>query len=66
MATVTNPTMEYIEKLDKLESEFLKLKKENIGKSLSVPISLKGVWKGIKVSEKDIAEAKKSLFRGMK
>jgi hypothetical protein len=53
-------------KLEKIEKELLKLKK---GASFGLPkkiISLKGILKGIKITEKDIKEAKKSLFKEIK
>ncbi|OGZ46949.1 MAG: hypothetical protein A3J54_01930 [Candidatus Ryanbacteria bacterium RIFCSPHIGHO2_02_FULL_45_13b] len=62
MITVINSTITYAEKLEKLEKELLKLKKGS-KQSLSAPISLKGIWKGVQVSEADIGKAKKSLFR---
>jgi hypothetical protein len=53
-------------KLEKIEKELLKLKK---GAGFGLPkkiISLKGILKGIKITEKDIKEAKKSLFKEIK
>ena len=61
MITVINSTITYAEKLEKLEKELLKLKKGS-KQSLSAPISLKGIWKGVQVSEADIGKAKKNLF----
>lgn len=52
------------EKLEKLEKELLKLKKEGGKQPAGVPISLKGTLKKTKVTEKDISAAKKSLFKG--
>lgn len=53
-------------KLEKLENELLKFKKGG-GFDLSKKIiSLKGILKGIKVSEEDIKKAKKSLFKEVK
>jgi hypothetical protein len=54
---------EALTKLEKLEKEILKIKK---GGGFEFPkkiISLKGVLKGIKISEKDIKKAKKSLIK---
>lgn len=65
MATTINSTIAYVEKLEKLEKELLKLKKDS-KQSLSAPISLKGIWKGVRISEKDIIKAKKNLFKGIK
>jgi len=53
-------------KLEKIEKEILKFKK---GGGFGLPkkiISLKGILKGIKITEKDIKEAKKSLFKEVK
>jgi len=53
-------------KLEKIEKEILKIKK---GISFGLPkkiISLKGILKGIKITEKDIKETKKSLFKEVK
>lgn len=66
MATTTDSTIKYIEKLDKLEGDLLKLKKKSMERFPSVPISLKGVWKGIRISEKDTTKAKRNLFKGTK
>jgi hypothetical protein len=54
-----------VEKLDKLEKEILKIKKGVFGFSQK-PISLKGILKGAKITEKDIEKAKKSLFKAIK
>jgi len=53
-------------KLEKLEKEILKIKKGVKFKLPKKPISLKGILKGIKISEKDIQKAKKSLFKEIK
>ncbi|MBU2579098.1 hypothetical protein KKA09_03210 [Patescibacteria group bacterium] len=53
---------EYIKKLENLEKELLKIKKGERLFFLKKPISLKGILKGIKISLKDIEEAKKSVF----
>ena len=53
---------EYTKKLDKIEKDLLKLKTEG---SFGLPkrtISLKGIT----ITEKDIEQAKKSLFKGVK
>jgi hypothetical protein len=60
---MTNQTLT---RLEKIEKEILKLKK---GVGFGLPkkiISLKGILKGIKITEKDIKEAKKSLFKEVK
>jgi len=53
-------------KLEKLEKEVLKLKKEGIFELPPKLISLKGILKGVKITEKEIKEAKKSLFKEIK
>lgn len=53
-------------KLEKLEKELLKLKKGGNFKLPKKTVSLKGILKGIKVTEKDIKKAKKSLFKEIK
>ena len=60
--TINSTTTLYVEKLGKLEKELLKLKKGS-KQSPSAPISLKGIWKGVQISETDIGKAKKGLFR---
>lgn len=53
----------YQQKLEELEKEILKLKK---GGGFKLPlkiISLKGILKGVKITEEDIEKAKKSLFK---
>jgi len=63
---------EYTKKLDKIEKDLLKLKTEGVSvclNALGLPkrtISLKGILKGITITEKDIEQAKKSLFKGVK
>ena len=60
MGTVTHDsTIEYLEKLDKLEHEFLKFKKRGTRQSSFIPVSLKGILKGVRITEKDLAAAKK-------
>jgi len=53
-------------KLEKLEKELLKLKKEGGFKLPKKIISLKGILKGIKITGEDIEKAKKSLFKEIK
>ena len=53
-------------KLEKLENELLKLKKEGEFESPKKVISLKGIIKGVKIIEEDIQKAKKSLFKKIK
>ncbi len=53
-------------KLEKLEKEILKLKKGGTFLGPKKIISLKGILKGVKISEKEIEKAKKSLFKKIK
>jgi hypothetical protein len=53
-------------KLEKIEKELIKLKKEADFGLPKKTISLKGILKGIKITEKDIKESKKSLFKEVK
>ena len=49
-------------KIESIEKELHNLKNIVLSKSKKNIISLKGILKGIKISEEDIADAKKSLF----
>lgn len=49
--------------LEKIESEIHDLKMKL--KAQSKPLKLKGVWKGVEITEEDIEEAKKSLFKNV-
>jgi len=57
---------EVLTKLEKLEKEILKIKKGSEFKLPKKSISLKGILKGVKITEKDIQKAKKSLFKEIK
>jgi hypothetical protein len=59
-------SQQILTKLEKLEQEILKMKKGTIVKIPKKLVSLKGILKGVKVSEQDIQRAKKSLFREIK
>ena len=50
-------------RIESLESEIEKLKKWTLPKRKKKIVSLKGMLKGIKFTEEEIKEAKKSLFR---
>lgn len=52
-----------IKRIESLESEIEKLKRWTLPKRKRKIVSLKGMLKGIKFTEEDIHEAKKSLFR---
>lgn len=63
MASQIATKIQYQQKLEQLEKEILKLKN---GPNFAFPykiISLKGILKGIKITEQEIKKAKKSLFR---
>lgn len=53
--------MNIVQELEKIESEIHNLKVKL--KAQSKPLKLEGIWKGIEISEEDIDEAKKSLFK---
>ena len=53
-------------KLEKLETEVLKLKKGGVFELPKKIISLKGILKGIKFTETDIKKSKQSLFKEIK
>jgi len=55
----------YAEKLNKLEIEIIKLKK-NVKIIPKSPLSLKGILKGLNITDKDIKQARRSLFKGIK
>jgi len=57
---------EVLTKLEELEKEILKIKKGSKFKLPQKIISLKGILKGVKITEKEIQEAKKSLFKEIK
>jgi len=59
-------SQQILTKLEKLELEILKMKKGTIVRIPKKLVSLKGILKGVKVSEKDIQRAKKSLFKEIK
>ncbi len=50
-----------IKKLEKIESEVIRLKKTI--KNKQQPLKLGGIWAGIEVSAEDFESAKKSLFK---
>lgn len=54
--------MNIVQELEKIESEIHNLKVKL--KTASKPIKLKGIWKGLEVTEEDIENAKQSLFKG--
>lgn len=62
MNTKTLASVIYTKKLAKIERDVLELKKGTPFRSKSF-ISLRGIIKGIRVSEKEIGRAKKSLFK---
>jgi len=49
-------------KIENIENELHKLKTIILSKPKKTLVSLKGILKEIKIDEKDIQEAKKSLF----
>jgi hypothetical protein len=59
-------SQQILTKLEKLEQEILKMKKGKVIRTPKKLISLRGILKGIRVSEKDIQKARKSLFKEIK
>lgn len=62
MATETLTQFQYQQQIDILEKDLLKLKKGGFVLPKKT-ISLKGILKGIQITEQDISSAKKSLFK---
>jgi hypothetical protein len=59
-------SQQILTKLERLEQEILKMKKGTIIRTSKKLVSLKGILKGVKVNDKDIQRAKKSLFKEIK
>jgi len=58
-------TIEILRKVESIEKEIKDLKLtllKNITPSTRKPITLKGVLKGVEVTEEDVSSAKKSLY----
>ncbi|MDI6803584.1 MAG: hypothetical protein QME58_07030 [Bacteroidota bacterium] len=53
--------MNIVQELEKIESEIHNLKVKI--KAQPKPIKLEGIWKGLEITEEDIENAKKSLFK---
>ncbi len=56
----------YLKRLDRVEKDLLKLKKESGYGMPKHSISLKGILSGIEITDKEIEQAKKSLFKQLK
>ncbi|MGD0624788.1 MAG: hypothetical protein ABSB32_08720 [Thermodesulfobacteriota bacterium] len=59
------PTMEILEKIETIEKDVMDLKLivlKKLAPTGTKVISLKGILKGVKVSDEDIAAARKSLY----
>ena len=52
-----------IKKLEKIEKEIFQFKKSAGFGAGKIVVSLKGILKGVTITEKDIKGAKKSLFK---
>ena len=65
MAVQTISPTEYITKVEKLENETLKLKKSVNFVFFKKIFSLKGILKNIKITEKDIKQSRKGLFKNL-
>lgn len=65
MAIQTISSTKYLEKIEELEKEILKFKKSlDLGFPKKL-VSLKGILKGVKITEKEITRAKKGLFKNL-
>ncbi len=65
----TESTVDMLHKIENIEKQVMDLKLsvlKNMTPSENKVISLKGILKGINISEKDIAAAKKSLYGKVK
>ncbi len=51
------------DRLDAVERELAEIKATLSTSQSPRVVKLKGIWKGLRVSESDIAEAKRSLFK---
>ncbi|MDP2668593.1 MAG: hypothetical protein Q8P07_02050 [bacterium] len=56
-------TQTIVKKIEKVEKQLFELKQGSWFSFAKQPISLKGAFKKIKISEKDLKSAKKSLFQ---
>ena len=65
MVTQTIPPIKYFEKIEKLEKEILKFKKSPVFGFPKKTLSLKGILKSIKITEKDITKSRKGLFKNL-
>lgn len=52
-----------VTRIDAIQQELEQLRKTLAHQAAGRKTKLKGLWKGIEVTEEDIAEAKKSVFR---
>jgi len=50
-----------IQSLEKIEAEILAIKEKL--KAKSKPVKLEGIWKGLEISDEDIVEAKRAIFK---
>lgn len=57
--------IEYQTKIEKVEQEILQLKKSVFAFPKKI-VSLKGILKGVQITEGEIEQSKKSLFREIK
>jgi len=57
-----NQTIQLIKKLDKIEKQLFKIKKEKFF-PFKINISLRGILKGVNITDQDIQKAKKSIFK---
>lgn len=55
--------LEYAKKIDKIEKDLIQLKRGSTFQFPKASISLRGILKGIEITNQDIQAAKKSLFK---
>jgi hypothetical protein len=55
--------MKIEDRLSAIEKELAEIKMTLSSSRTPRVVKLKGLWKGLKISEEDIAEAKRSLFK---
>ena len=59
----TKVTSYVVARIDATQQELEQLRKTLTHQAVGRKTKLKGLWKGIEVTEEDIAKAKKSVFR---
>jgi hypothetical protein len=52
-------------RVELLEREIEEIKRRLLASAKPEPVSLRGIWKGINISDEDIEAAKRSIFRDL-